>query len=97
MGLTRGRAALGSLRPFGFASLRQPDAYGAGESRRGRVLQLAQWIETLKRNHALAEVHGWTPQRPLDGQANFHGSAYAIPWFSFCASIHQLKTTVYDP
>ena len=35
-GRTRnGRAALGPLRPFGFASLRQPDAYGAGESRRG--------------------------------------------------------------
>jgi hypothetical protein len=56
-----------------------------------------QWIETLKRNHALAEVHGWTRQRPLDGQDNFHGSAYAIPWFSFCTSIHQLKRPVYDP
>ena len=31
-----GRAALGPLRSFGFASLRRPDAYGAVESRRGR-------------------------------------------------------------
>ena len=31
-----GRVALGPLRPFGFASLRQPDACGAGESRRDR-------------------------------------------------------------
>ena len=27
-----GRGALGSLRPYGFTSFRQPDAYGAGES-----------------------------------------------------------------
>ena len=31
-GCSFGRDALGPLRPCGFASLRQPDAYGAGES-----------------------------------------------------------------
>ena len=31
--MCNGRDALGPLRPCGFASLRQPDACGAGESR----------------------------------------------------------------
>ena len=35
-----GGGALGPLRPCGFASLRQPDAYGAGESVATEVLQL---------------------------------------------------------
>ena len=43
-------------------------------------------------NRESATMHS---RKCMDGLGNFHGSASAIPWFSFFTSIHQLENPVF--